>query len=162
MEFALVTAAGVLVILGLIGTVVPALPGLPLIWLGFLMRGIETDFAEPSILTVVIIGVLVGFFYLGQLLATPVAAKLAGGTRSGIVGAVVGLLAGLLLFPISLISLIILPFVGAIAGELSSGATRKQAVKSGLGTVIGFLVTTAVESALGLALTAYFFVQLLN
>lgn len=162
MENILIATTIILVATGVIGTVIPALPGLPLIWLGFLIRGFQTDFTEPTILTVIFVGALVVLFYLGQILAAPVAAKLAGGTRSGIVGAVVGLLAGLLLLPISLISLIVLPFFGAIAGELSRGATRKQALNSGFGTVIGFLVTTAVEFGLGLALAAYFVVQVLN
>lgn len=161
MEQTLTILAGMVVLVGLMGTVVPGLPGLPLMWLGFLLQSWLTNFTSPSPTMLVVFGIVIGLFYLLQVLTAPLATKAFGGTKWGAVGAFVGLLLAIP-FSLSMVSLFLFPLIGAILGELGNGQTRHQAFKSGLGAVLGLLLGTVIEFALGLTFTAIFLVQLLS
>lgn len=156
MEIALTILAVILILTGLVGTVIPAVPGLPLIFVGFFVRAVATGFAEPTPTALFVIGGLAGLYHLLQLAVTPVTTKAFGGTTWGAAGALLGLIIGILFFPAGFISLLIAPLFGAIAGELLTGQTRQQALRSGLGATLSLLISTAVELGLGLGLAAYF------
>ncbi|MGI6103249.1 MAG: DUF456 domain-containing protein [Patescibacteria group bacterium] len=156
MELALTILATVLVGFGLMGTVIPALPGLPLIFVGFLVRAAATGLTEPSPLTLVLVGLATALYYVLHLAAAPVATKAFGGTAWGATGALLGLIVGILFFPAGFVSILIAPLLGAVAGELLAGRTKQQALKSGLGATLSFLVSTAIELGLGLGFATYF------
>lgn len=154
-DIALTALATLLVSIGLIGTLVPALPGLPLMWTGFLLQSLLTDFTSPSPTMLVVFGIVIGLFYLLQILTAPLATKAFGGTKWGALGALFGLLLAIP-FSFSLVSLFLFPLIGAIIGELGNGQTRHQAFTSGIGAVVGLLFGTIIEFALGLTFTVLF------
>jgi uncharacterized protein YqgC (DUF456 family) len=89
--------------------------------------------------------------YLIPLLGT----KTLKGTKYGIWGSAIGLLAGVILFP--LVGIIIGPLIGAFLGEIISGKQLDKALKSSIGSFLGFMTGTAVKLALSFAM-AYFFI----
>lgn len=155
MESALSIIAGILVLVGLAGTVIPGLPGLPLMWAGFLLQAWLTDFTGAGPIFLIVFGVVICVFYLMQVLIAPLTTKAFGGTKWGALGAMLGLLLAIP-FSLSLVSIIFFPLIGAIVGELSNGQTRHQAFKSGIGAIVGLLFSTVVEFALGLTFTVLF------
>ena len=156
MELFLTILGALLVLFGLIGTILPTLPGLPLIFVGFVLHAFATHFIEPSITVLAILGGITSFYYVVQLAAAPIATKAFGGTTWGAIGAFIGLLISVFLLPISFISIVFAPLFGAILGELLTGQSKRQAIKIGLGTTISFFLMTASEFGLGLGFAAYF------
>jgi len=147
----------VLVVLGLAGTILPALPGVPLVFAGLLLAAWIDGFAKVGWVTLVILGLLTVLSFVVDLAATALGAKRVGATKLAVAGAFAGTVVGLFL---GLPGLILGPFVGATAGELLSNRDLSRAGKVGLGTWIGMVFGTATKlalafSMLGIFVTAY-------
>jgi len=150
--------AGALVMIGLIGLVLPAMPGTPLVFLGLLLAAWIDGFARVGGLTVAILGALAALAWLVDFAAAALGAKRVGASTIAIVGAVVGTLVGLFF---GLPGLLLGPLLGAVAGELLSGRDMRQAAKAGIVTWIGLVVALAAKlslafSMIGLFAVAYF------
>lgn len=148
----------ILSLAGVAGSVLPVLPGIPLIFIGVFIYALVDGFHQVSLLMVLIYGLLavlaLGLDYLAQAYG----AKRFGASKWGIVGAIVGVLLG---FTFGLIGIIVLPFVGALIGELLTGKTHRQAIKAGLGSVIGFLGGAWLKFVLGLVMAIVFIIKIL-
>ncbi|MCA9388516.1 DUF456 domain-containing protein [Candidatus Berkelbacteria bacterium] len=144
----IITLEIALVLIGLAGIILPALPGLPLIFLALLTRSISTDFQSPSVLILTVLFAITIFIYITEFIAAPAGAKALGSSKSGIVGAVIGTVASILLLPISFWFIIFAPFLGAVIGELAAGSSKKKALKVGAGTALGFFFTITVKLAI--------------
>ena len=132
---------------GVAGTVFPALPGSPLIFIGILIGAWANDFTLIGWPTLVISGILAIVAVAVDFVATALGAKRVGASGSALLGATIGTFAGL---PFSIPGIIFGPFVGAIAGEV--WAQRKKAdywqiSKVGLGTWLGLLIGTVAKVA---------------
>lgn len=150
--------AGLLVIAGLAGTVLPALPGVPLVFGGLLVAAWADDFQRVGWVVLVVLGVLTLASFAIDLAATALGAKRVGATKLAVIGAAVGALLGIFL---GLPGLILGPFVGAVAGELLSHGELRKATRAGVATWIGLLFGTVAKlalvfSMLGIFLAAYF------
>lgn len=150
--------AVLLVVVGLAGSVLPALPGVPLVFGGLLVAAWADDFARVSWPTLVVLGVLTVASFVIDFAATALGARRVGATRLAIVGAMMGTLAGVFL---GIPGLILGPFAGAVAGEMISHGRVKQAARAGVATwmslVFGTLAKLAlVFTMLGLFTFAYF------
>jgi uncharacterized protein YqgC (DUF456 family) len=148
-----------LVLVGLIGLVVPVLPGAPLMFLGILAVAWADGFARIGATGLVVTGVLAALIFLADYVAGAVGAKAFGSSWWGLLGAFLGMIAG---FPLGLPGLIFGPIVGAIVLEYFKEPDFKRAGKVGLGTLVGFVLGTAVKYALaflliGVTLLFYFF-----
>ena len=124
-------------LLGLIGSILPGLPGTPLVFLAAV--GHRLYFGQASVSNLVL-GVLAGLMVVSLLLdfaATALGAKKFGATWRGAVGAVVGGLCGLLLF---FPGIILGPFIGALLFELLGGKEFKAAASAGAGATLGLLL----------------------
>ncbi len=153
MTIALWIAAGLLVVLGVIGTVVPVLPGPTFVFGGLLLAAWIGDFQEVGWLTVAVLGLLT-FTTVGvDILAASLGAGKLGASRLAIVGAVVGTILGLFA---GLPGLIVGPFVGAVAGEMLAGRDLDQAGRVGVGTWIGLAVGVAIKIGLVVAMIGVF------
>ena len=153
MEPLLWVLAIALVLVGIAGAVLPALPGVPLVFVGLLLAAWIDGFQKVDWVVMTILGLLTLLSFALDFLATSLGAKKAGASKLAIVGGALGALVGLFF---AIPGLILGPFVGAFLGELVARRGRKQAMRSGLGTWLGLVVGTAGRLALIVAMVAIF------
>jgi len=153
MTIFLFVLAVVLVIVGLVGTVLPALPGAMLIVAGLVVAAWADGFARVGVWTLVVIGAIGAASYLVDFAAAAVGAKKFGASPRAMLGAGLGTLAGLFLGPVGII---FGPFVGAIIGELTVHRDIAKVGKAGLAAWIGFLLGMAVKVGIAFLMIAIF------
>ncbi len=141
--------AVILILVGIAGVILPALPGLPLVFAGMLLAAWAGDFQQIGWVTLVILGLLTLLSVGVDFFATLVGAKRVGASRKALIGAVLGTFAGLFFGPVGLFAG---PFVGALLGELWHGREIGQAAKVGLGTWLGILLGTVLKLGLAFAM----------
>jgi uncharacterized protein YqgC (DUF456 family) len=155
----LYTVSAILILAGLAGTVLPALPGLPLVFAGMLLAAWTDHFTRISGWTVGFLAVLTLVSVGVDIAATAMGAKRVGAGKLAMAGAAIGTLVGGVFFNIP--GLIIGPFIGAMAAELMRGRELAHASKVGFGTWIGLAVGTALKLALAFAMLGVFVLALL-
>lgn len=143
MDILLVSIGFILMLVGILGSVLPVLPGVPISWLGLLMiylaPSVPMDWIFLSITLVLAI-----FLYILDYIIPAIGTKRFGGSKAGAWGAIIGLFAGIIA-PIPF-GILIGPFVGALIGELVVNKTeRKLAFKAAFGSFIGFLASTFMK-----------------
>lgn len=134
-----------LVGIGIAGSVLPALPGVPLVFAGLLLAAWAGGFEQVGAFPLVVLGVLTLLSFGIDLAVTAMGAKRVGATKLAVAGAALGTFAGIFL---GLPGLIIGPFLGAVAGELMSHGQVQQATRAGVATWIGLLFGTLAKLAL--------------
>ena len=158
MDYFLLAIAIILIILGLLGCVLPVIPGPPLSFLGLLVLNFtdipDEKFSTNFLLIAAGIAVLVTVLdYIVPIWGT----KKFGGTKAGMWGATIGLIVGLFFSPFSaFLSILIGPFIGAIIGESVAGSDSKHAFKAGFGAFIGFLGGIFIKLAASVYITYHF------
>ncbi|MBQ8674026.1 MAG: DUF456 domain-containing protein [Bacteroides sp.] len=128
-------------ITGLLGCVVPMLPGPPLAYAGVLLLHI-TDYADFSPTTLLVGLLVVIVVQVLDYFVPMLGAKYSGGTPWGSRGCLVGTIVGLFFMPWGII---LGPFLGAFIGELLGGYQAGRALKSGIGSLLGFLFGTVLK-----------------
>ncbi len=136
--------AVVLVLVGIAGTLLPALPGLPFVFAGLLLAAWADGFAHVSGTTMIVLAVITLLAMGADFLASIFGPKLTGASRWAVLGAGVGAIVGLFF---SLPGLIIGPFVGAVAAEYIYRENLGQATKAGLGAWLGLIVGAVAKIA---------------
>lgn len=126
-----------LFILGIIGTFLPVLPGAALIWLGMLLYGFMTGFANLPLEFYVLQGLAVILVMVVDYGAAAWGTKRFGGTRKAALGAALGLLLGLVVLGPA--GIIFGPFLGAFLGEIIGGMPAERAWRSSFGALIGLV-----------------------
>lgn len=154
--FYLLSAA--LIVVGLAGIVLPALPGLPLMYAGMLLAAWTDRFRHLPVWVMVLLGLLTLMALGLDLLATVFGAKRLGASKLALIGAAIGTVAGLFF---GIPGLILGPFVGAVIGEVIQTKEWRQATKVGLGTWLGLVIGAALKLALAFAMLAIFLTALL-
>ncbi len=142
-----------LVLAGLAGTVLPALPGAPLVFSGLLLAAWADQFQKVGWFTLVLLFLLMLLTFAIEIGAAGLGAKRVGASKMAIFGAAVGTVAGLFL---GIPGLILGPFVGAALGEYASRRDLRQAGRVGIGTWIGILLGTAGKLAVIFAMVGLF------
>jgi uncharacterized protein len=142
-----------LVIVGLVGTVLPALPGAMLIVAGLVVAAWADGFTKVGVWTLVVIGVIGAASYLVDFAAAALGAKTFGASPRAMVGAGLGTLLGLFL---GLPGIIIGPFLGAVVGELTVHRDMAKVGKAGFAAWIGFLVGMAVKVGIAFVMIGIF------
>ncbi len=154
MDLLLVILGLILCVVGVIGSVLPVLPGPPIGWLGLLLleltEAIDTNYWFLGITFVIAFGMFV-LDYMMPAIST----KKFGGSKAGAYGAIIGLIVGLLA-PIPF-GFLIGPFVGAFIGELVFNKTEgKQALKAAFGSFLGFLASTFMKLLISFIFLGFF------
>jgi uncharacterized protein YqgC (DUF456 family) len=145
----------VLIVLGVTGLILPALPGAPLLFLGFLFAAWAEDFVYVGIKTIVVLAMLALLTYGVDLWATMFGAKRFGASKRAIFGALAGLVVGIFLgFPGVLFG----PFIGAMIGELLSQRGLQAAARAGFGATLGLALGAALKLALAFSMIGIFVV----
>mgnify|MGYP003575681065 CR=1 FL=1 len=157
MTIILATLAVVMVIIGLIGVVMPALPGHMLILAGLIVGAWANGFTRVGVWTLVVLGIIALASYGVDFVAVALGAKKLGASPRAMTGAALGTLAGLFF---GLPGVIVGPFVGAVIGELTSHRDFTKAGKAGVAAWIGFAIGTAVKVALAFLMIGIFLVAL--
>jgi uncharacterized protein YqgC (DUF456 family) len=150
--------AGLLILAGIAGTILPALPGVPLVFAGMLLAAWANDFHDVSVWTIVLLGVLTLVSLAVDFLASMFGAKRFGASKKALWGAALGTFAGLFL---GIPGLLLGPFVGAVAGEMLDGRAWREASKVGFGTWLGLAIGTALKLALAFGMLGIFVFALL-
>lgn len=145
--------AVLLVVVGAIGTVLPALPGVPLIFIGVLLAAWAEDFTRIGGWTVGVLAVLAVIGMVVDYVAASMSAQRAGASRQGIIGAAIGTVAGIFT---GLWGLVFMPLVGAAIGEFIAHKDALRAGKVGVATWFGLLVGTAVKIAVAFTMIGVF------
>jgi uncharacterized protein YqgC (DUF456 family) len=145
--------AGMLVLAGVAGSVLPALPGVPLVFAGLAVAAWVDDFQKVTWLTLGLLAVLTVASFAIDLAATALGAKRVGATRLAIIGAALGTSAGLF---VGIPGLLIGPFAGAVIGEMLSHGKLEQATRAGVATWIGLVFGTLTKLALVFAMLGIF------
>lgn len=150
--------AVLLVIVGLVGTVLPVLPGATLVFGGLLLGAYVDGFNRVGVISLVILAILTALALAVDFVAAALGAKRVGASRHAIAGAAIGTLGGL---AFGFIGLILGPFVGATVGEFIAKQDFNQASKVGFGTWLGLALGAALKVAIvftmiGVFVTAYF------
>ncbi|HKI06329.1 MAG TPA: DUF456 domain-containing protein [Thermoanaerobaculia bacterium] len=144
-EPVLMLLAVVLVGVGVLGTVLPALPGAPLVFLGLLVAAWADHFQKVGWFTLTILALLTVLTFVVDFMAASLGAKRVGASWAALAGAAVGTIVG---FFFSIPGLILGPFVGAVIGEYAARRNWAQAGKVGVGTWVGMLIAIAGKLAL--------------
>jgi uncharacterized protein YqgC (DUF456 family) len=156
LDVILIIIGSVLVLVGIIGCILPVLPGQILSWIALLLLQFTSE--PPFSTRFVVIWALVtaGVTFLDYIVPLWGTKKL-GGTKAGVWGAGIGVIAGIFLFPP--IGLIVGPFLGAVTGELINGTKGNDALKAGLGSFLGFVAGTLMKLAISVIMGYYFVVN---
>jgi hypothetical protein len=153
MDVVLWVVAVLLVGVGVVGIVVPALPGTILIFAGLLAAAWADDFMRVGPLMLVVIAIVGVATYGVDFVATALGARHLGASKRAMAGAALGTVLG---FFLGLPGIIIGPFLGAIAGELTVHRDWKRVGKAGVAAWVGFAVGTAVKVALAFLMIGLF------
>jgi uncharacterized protein YqgC (DUF456 family) len=147
------TLGVVMVVVGLVGVVMPAVPGHVLILAGLAIAAWADGFTHISPWTLGVIAAIAIATYGIDFVAAAVSTKRLGASKDAMVGAALGTLGGLFF---GLPGLIAGPFVGAVTGELIATRNVRQAGRAGVAATIGFAIGTAVKVAFAFAMIAIF------
>lgn len=153
MDYFLLAIAIILIIAGLLGCVLPIIPGPPLSFLGILVLHFTNfaDYTTNFLLIAAAIAVIVTVLdYVVPIWGT----KRFGGTKAGMWGATIGMIIGMIF--LGPLGLIFGPLVGAIIGESIKGANNKDAFRAGIGAFIGFLLGVGLKLAASIYITYHF------
>jgi len=146
-----------LIVLGVVGTVLPALPGPILIFGGVALAAWIDHFTRIPGWVVAVVGALTALAGIVDYAAAAMGAKRAGASRLAIVGAGIGTLAGVLS---GVWGLLFMPLVGAAVGQFISQRDLLRAGKVGVATWIGLLVGAAVKLAIAFTMVAIFLIAI--
>jgi len=152
-SFLLGLLALVLIITGIAGLVLPALPGIVLVFAGLVVAAWAEDFAYVGQGTLLILLFLCFLGYGMDFIAGALGAKKFGAGRYSMIGAALGAVAGMFF---GLPGILLGPFIGAVAGELYQRPDLPAAGRAGFGAWIGLLAGTAAKIAIAFVMVGIF------
>lgn len=152
-SFILYLLAVVLVLVGIAGVILPALPGIPLVFAGLLLAAWADDFVHVGWLPLTVLGLLMLLSFAVDILATVVGAQRVGASRKALWGTFLGSIVGVFFMPIGLF---VGPLAGALLGEYWHTRELGRSTKVGLATWLGILLGFALKLALVIAMLGLF------
>ncbi len=148
MDIALLVLGFILMLVGILGSFLPVLPGPPVSWLGLLLLYLTKAVPDDWWM----LGITLFFALLITIMDYVIPAmgtKKFGGSKAGMLGTVIGLLVAIFFPILGPFGIIIWPFVGALVGELINKADQKTALKAAFGSFLGFLTGTFMKFLIG-------------
>jgi uncharacterized protein YqgC (DUF456 family) len=147
-----------LMVIGIIGCVLPVIPGPPLSFVGLLLLHFS-KYAEFSFNFLLLFGAIAVIVTVLDYVFPIWGTKKFGGSRAGMWGAAIGLVIGIIVFPP--IGIIVGPFAGAVIGESLTGKKSADAFRAGFGSFMGLMMGIGLKLAASLAMTYYFVKELI-
>ena len=142
-----------LVVVGLAGIVLPAIPGTVLIFAGLWLFAWADGFTRVGVATIVVLGIVAAATYFVDVAMMAAGMKRLGTSRRAMAGAAIGTVAG---FFFGLPGLVIGPFAGAVIGELTAHGDLSRAGRAGVAAWIGFAIGTVVKVGLAFVMIGIF------
>lgn len=143
-----------LMAVGLAGTILPMIPSIPLIYGGFVLYGLATDWRDYGLGVMIVFGAVTVLIIVVDYAAGALGAKKFGASRAGMAGSVIGAVAGVIF--LNLIGLVVGTFAGAVIGEVLAGRSTRDAVRSGWGAFVGFLAGSLFKLMTAVVMIATF------
>lgn len=158
MDIVLLVLGLILVLVGILGSFLPVLPGPPISWVGLLLLYLTK--AVPDnwwvLGTTLFLTLLVTVLdYVVPAMGT----KRFGGSKAGIWGTTIGLLVAIFFPVFGPFGIIIWPFIGALVGELLNKTNQRMALKAALGSFLGFLTGTFMKLVLSVGMAVFFVIK---
>ena len=169
MDYVLLISAFVVLIIGLIGDIIPGIPGTPVSYLALLLLH-WTDRISYSPQFLVITGFICVVITVLDYVVPVWGTKKFGGTKAGVRGSTIGLIIGILVLPMfgivlgpfGILGILGGPFVGAYVGEKMGGTPDNLAWRSAFGSFIGFLAGTLMKIVYTVAIGYYMIKEIIN
>jgi uncharacterized protein YqgC (DUF456 family) len=146
-----------LIVVGVIGTVLPALPGVILVFGGIVLAAWIDDFTRIPVWVVLLLGAMTAVAWVVDYAAAAMGAKRVGASKLAIIGALIGTFVGVFT---GLWGLLFMPLVGAAIGEFIAQRDVRRAGTVGLATWLGLLLGTAIKIAIVFTMIGVFVVAL--
>lgn len=144
MDIALLLIGFLLMIVGVLGSFLPVLPGPSISWIGLLLLYLTKAVPDNWWVLGITLAIALAVFALDYIIPA-MGTKKFGGTKAGMIGTTLGLLVALFFPILGPFGIIIWPFVGALVGELLNKADNKTATKAAFGSFLGFLTGTFLK-----------------
>lgn len=157
-ETLLWTLSVALILVGLAGIVLPALPGTVLVLAGIVLGAWIDDFSRVGWLAISFIALLAVLAWLMDYVSAMLGARRAGASRQAVIGAAIGTVAGIFL---GLVGVLFMPLVGAAAGEYIARREHGQALRVGIATWLGLMAGMLAKFVLAFMMVGTFVVALL-
>jgi uncharacterized protein len=142
-----------MILVGLAGTLLPALPGLPFIFGGLWLGAHIDQYAQVGVWVVVLLGSMTAGAMALDFMAGVLGAKRVGASKEALIGSALGAVAGLFF---GLIGIFIGPFIGAFIGEYIARGKLGDAGKVGIGTWLGIVAGAVVKIATAIMMIVIF------
>lgn len=153
LEIALYVLAAVLMVGGLAGNILPALPGIPMIFGGIWLAAAVNQYQHVGLWWLVVIGVLGTLGVIVDFVAATLGAKRLGASPLALSGAGLGTLIGMFF---GIAGLLLGPFAGALLGELASGTSVLRSAHVGAATWMGLLFGTLIKLVISFIMIGLF------
>jgi len=144
MDIFLLLLGFILMLVGIIGSFLPILPGPPISWVGLLLLHFTSVIDMTWTFLGITLAIALLVFALDYVIPA-IGTKKFGGTKAGVIGTTVGLVVALFFPILGPFGIIIWPFIGALVGELLNKADKKTATKAAFGSFLGFLTGTFMK-----------------
>lgn len=157
-DYILLILGIIFMIIGIIGCLVPVLPGPPLSFIGLIFLHL-TRFGQFATSTLIILGTIAVLVTVLDYIVPVWGTRKFGGSKYGTKGATIGLIVGFFLGPLGII---IGPLLGAFVGEMIFRDDLNYAFKAGFGSLLGFLASIGLKLAASFVMTYYFVKELIS
>lgn len=153
MDTILILSGALALIIGLVGCIAPVIPGPPVGYVGLILLQCADKHPFSTTFMVVMAVIVLGVTILDYVIPA-LGTKKFGGSKAGSLGCMLGTFAGLFILPPW--GILIMPFVGALVGELINGSDTSQSLKAALGSLLGFLGGVLCKAVVCIAMIAAF------
>ncbi len=155
MDIFLLIVGFLFMLIGIIGSFLPVLPGPPLSWIGLLLLYLTKTVQDDWWFLGITLAVALVVFALDYIIPV-VGTKKFGGTKAGMLGTTIGLLVAIFFPILGIFGIVIWPFLGALIGELINKAESKDAMKAAFGSFLGFLTGTFLKFVVAIIYFGFF------
>lgn len=153
MDIFLLILGFLIVLLGIVGSFLPVLPGPLTSWFGLLLLHLTKTVPINYTFLGITLGIAI-LIWLIDYFIPAIGTKQFGGTRYGVIGTMIGLVLGMLF--LGPFGIIIGPFVGAFLGEMIKEQNSGKALKAAFGSFIGFLTSTFLKFIAAVIFTGFY------
>ena len=155
MDIFLTIIGFIFMLVGILGSFLPVLPGPPLSWIGLLMLHLTKSVDDNWFFLGITLIIALLVFALDYIIPA-IGTKKFGGSKPGMIGTMIGLLIAIFFPILGPFGIIIWPFMGALVGELSNKADSKTAIKAAFGSLLGFLTGTFLKFLVAMIYLGFF------